>query len=475
MTAAVPAAPRPLSGHRRDQPRLRAPHRGLRYELNVRLPELCGVWPLERDHPRDVGGAVQFLRGRYGADADVVQQYFYLGHYVGGPLPGEALEQVRTGLAQLRAGGFSVVLRFAYDHSFLPRRPYTLEDVLTHIHQLGPIVSEFADIVTVWQAGFLGLWGEWGASIHPLSTDPEVATAVLTALLAELPDDLHTQVRYHAKSRLVTDASVRARIGFHNDYFTLSDDGMDLFRPEEEGWPDYVAASGTMPMDVELPWDGEQGVDDYPWDEPLDPVAAARRLQTLRTDTLGIVHNAHVTLAAWRRTPVTSAELGAAGLGVASDWFRDGDDLPGVRTWFEYLRDHLGYRLEGRWWSAAVAGGSLTVRLELRNVGFSAPLRPWVVSFVLLGADGAAVAEQRVDTDPRTWGPGGRAEDAPSAPAPVLLSAEFDTAALPDLAGLRLGVRLRDPHGEGPTPVPLANAETTLLGDVNVLGAITGE
>jgi hypothetical protein len=61
----------------------------------------------------------------------------------------------------------------------------------------------------------------------------------------------------------------------------------------------------------------------------------------------------------WRSEPVTKADLEAVKLPVSDGWFEDAFGQPVARVWFDYLRDHLGYRLEVReatWPRSAAAG-----------------------------------------------------------------------------------------------------------------------
>merc|ERR1712216_565364 len=80
---------------------------------------------------------------------------------------------------------------------------------------------------------------------------------------------------------------------------------------------------------------------------------------------------------------------------------------------YEYIRDHLGYRLELR--SASLptqldftdAGDDLTftVGAALVNWGFAAPISPRPIQLVILAANGTIVWQSETMGDPRDWQP----------------------------------------------------------------------
>jgi hypothetical protein len=105
---------------------------------------------------------------------------------------------------------------------------------------------------------------------------------------------------------------------------------------------------------------------------------------------------------AWKDTPITAAELAAGRYPFSPDYFAGAE-----RTAFEYIRDHLGYRLEARqtrFDTTARHGGTLHIELELINRGFAAPVNPREIIFVLGHASGA-IFEIPSGVDARTLQP----------------------------------------------------------------------
>ena len=89
-------------------------------------------------------------------------------------------------------------------------------------------------------------------------------------------------------------------------------------------------------------------------------------------------------------------------------YFRDiyGNELP--RTQFEYVRDHLGYRIEmqrATFPKTVSRDEELIIEADLINRGFSAIHNPRPVYFVLIDADGRVTELPVENADPRKWQP----------------------------------------------------------------------
>ncbi|MDJ1138495.1 DUF4874 domain-containing protein [Streptomyces iconiensis] len=457
---------------------LNNPHRGFRYEMSYNARDLTSPWPNEADHPADAARTLDLLRERYGPGAGVTQLYFYLYDYATTRIPDSALRNMQHIFDGLRTKGCTAVLRFAYDDGVRPARRYTVQDIQGHIRRLAPLVERNSDVVSVWQAGFLGAWGEWGPNHYDHQNYPEAVTAIMTALTEALPDGVETQMRYAELRRRVTANGPLEHIGFHNDYLTLGGGKWDYYVPGNPGWQDYLDVSATHVMDGEMPWDKGQSEDPYAWDEVIEPVACARRLHTLRWDTLSLVHNATVTIPAWKSGTLTERQVREAQLPVSDGYFRDRRGAAVTRSPFEYLRDHLGYRLEiqrVRHDRHPGARRRLRAEADVVNRGFSPPKHPRPVRLVLLDSAGRTVADADTGADWRTWQPSGGAEtDEAGRPAPV--ATVGGTLQVPRGAHgrHRIGLALPDPRGGGTgSAVRCANADVGWVNGVNVLAEVT--
>ncbi len=94
------------------------------------------------------------------------------------------------------------------------------------------------------------------------------------------------------------------------------------------------------------------------------------------------------------------------GLPVSDRYFHT---LSGERTMYEYIRDHLGYRLELINATLNEANGGATLDLSLVNRGFAAPQNPREIYFVILDQSNDIVdvilSDSNSDNDWRDWQP----------------------------------------------------------------------
>ncbi|NBE56548.1 DUF4874 domain-containing protein [Streptomyces boluensis] len=465
-------------GIRPDDPDGRAPlgtpRRGFRYEMSYNASDLSSPWKNEEDHSPDAAATLDLLEREYGPGAHLTQLYFYLWEYATTDIPQSALDNIEKVFAGLRRKKYAAVLRFVYDDGVREGRRYTVQHIQRHIAQLAPLVRRNRDVVAVWQAGFLGAWGEWHGSYYQHENYPEAVTEIMTTLVDALPPGMHTQVRYAEKRNMIQNEAILDRVGFHNDYMTLGEGEWDYYVPANPQWKTYLDVTTDRMVDGEMPWDKGQSEDPYAWSKVIPGVPTARRLQTLRYDSLSIVHNATVTVPAWRTTDMTEAEAREALLPVSDGYFRDRSGKAVPRSQFEYLRDHLGYRVEVREARHTLAGGRLDAEVDVVNRGFAPPKHPRPVRLVLLDAEGRTVASADTGADWRKWRPQGRAETTDDHGEPPV-STVRGTLTLPEVpAGTyRLGLALPDPDFDGAhLAVRCANATVAWVDGVNVVAEV---
>lgn len=123
----------------------------------------------------------------------LIFRYFYLENFRDKALTDEALQFFDKDMAAMREAGVKCVLRFAYT-SLETEPDAPLSIIQTHIDQLKPYLAKNADVIAVWQAGFIGSWGEWYYTTNNLNT-PSARKAVLDKLLEALPEGRVVQVR----------------------------------------------------------------------------------------------------------------------------------------------------------------------------------------------------------------------------------------------------------------------------------------
>ena len=179
-------------------------------------------------------------------------------------------------MAAMREAGVKCVLRFAYT-SLETEPDAPLSIIQTHIDQLKPYLAKNADVIAVWQAGFIGSWGEWYYTTNNLNT-PSARKAVLDKLLEALPEGRVVQVRtpqykqeylrLNGKPTTALTAAnaytngIAARIGHHNDCFMASETDYGTYQNVTED-KKYLGQEGLyLPMGGETcPPDGVSPAD----------------------------------------------------------------------------------------------------------------------------------------------------------------------------------------------------------------------
>ena len=408
---------RPVDKDGRDG--LSNPERGFRFEIGVgRLPSD----PVQFRYLRDLWPFPRYRRD----GVTVSQAYCYLSQFHSSAVSDEQIAALQADFDRARRDGVKFLLRFAYEFDGLKEGP-TTDRILAHIRQLTPLVRDNADVIYVLQLGWIGIWGEFHNSVHGIEHDPEAVGRVVAATLEMLPPGHPTMMRrmaYRARvlGTLGADgpltaaeawtAAPCARIGFFNDG-TLADwwdGGTFTEKPyAEEGEPDFdavVREGRYLPVDGELFWTGQ-----YSHPAFACGLRAIDRFRLHHYTTFSLVHgfseldqsSAPWTIDSWKATPVTAEELAFFKVPFDPAYF---EGVP-CRTAFEFIRDHLGYRLaatKADYSGAIVPGGAFEASVTLRNYGFSTPVKPRRPEFVLATPAGEAV-ELPADFDCRALQP----------------------------------------------------------------------
>lgn len=114
------------------------------------------------------------------------------------------------------------------------------------------------------------------------------------------------------------------------------------------------------------------------------------------------------TISRWTREPLNVSRLRADRLPVSAEYAAAAAGL----TTFDYIRDHLGYRIELRSATHKTAWDTAAEKLDfeatLTNFGFGAPVNPRPVQLVLLSGAGSAAAvvwRSPSFAQPQAWQP----------------------------------------------------------------------
>ncbi len=382
------------------------PERGFRFEIGVgKLPED----PIKFSHVTD-----QWPFPRFTDDGvTIAQAYCYLTQFWNSEISQEKLDALQADFDRARKDGVKFLLRFAYESDGINIDGPDLKRTLSHIQQLTPIVRKNIAVIYVLQIGWVGFWGEFHSSRHQLEKDPQAVAKIVSATLEMLPPERFTMMRRRdyktnalnviGDSREVTPETAysqapHARIGFFNDG-TLANfwDGCTFPLPPHAapGNPEFdlIAREGAfLPVDGELFWTKQAN-------DPKDQAGnlIAERFTVHHYTTFSLVHGnslldmnpAEWAIDLWKKQFVTPDLLKEKQLRFDPAWF---GNLP-ERSWYEYIRDHLGYRIALE--SAQIpefisAERNFTAKIVLKNYGFAAPVNQRKPVFALIGLDGSS-------------------------------------------------------------------------------------
>ena len=159
-------------------------------------------------------------------------------------LPQALLDDVRAGFARARECGLKVIVRVNYGHRG-PGGDYTTyedpaeEIILDHMSQLAPIWEENVDVIALFEAGFIGPWGEWHST--RMAKDELLQRKFFLQILKHTPKSRMVALRYPELKRSIFkrlqpidekeayQATDIARTGHHNDCFLSSPDDVGTY------------------------------------------------------------------------------------------------------------------------------------------------------------------------------------------------------------------------------------------------------
>ncbi len=313
----------------------------------------------------------------------LILMMYYLTNFIESPISDAALTNIEANFNLMREAGIKCVLRFAYKSSE-SNRPWdpTVEMTETHIAQLSPIIRRNSDVIAVWQAGFIGVWGEWYYSTNfgfP-AADFVKRNKVVDGLLAALPERRMVQLRTPALKLGITGTKVNesltaatafngtkvARIGHHNDCF--------LANASDYGTYGNIAVEKAY-LEKEtryLPMGGET-CNPSTYSGCLIALAEMQRFHWSYINS-----SYHMT--------------------VLNGWVTSGC--------MTEVKKKLGYRFvlnNGDYTSQAKPGGCFTAKINLVNQGWAAPYNPRDVEIILVKNDGSEKYWVRLPENPQFW------------------------------------------------------------------------
>ena len=314
---------------------------------------------------------------------------FHLTDFVNTPISEAYLQTIRTYFQSMRDGGLKCILRFCYSNGMNESdKPWDAEPSLTlsHVAQVKPLIQEFADIIYVVQAGFIGSWGEWYYTEN--YDDNATRKALVEALLDAVPDNRQIELRTPAfKMNLygysLADTLTRAtahlpnpkgRLAGHNDCFVASSNDQGTFRGNNDR--NYWAAESAYTI--------------------------------MGGETCDLSAYCHCQKQG--NIPGTLSELAK----YHYSYMHQGYHPDVLKRWktegcFEEIQKRLGYRYvldKGRFTKGPKAGEAFRVQLELHNEGYAPVQNPRDAELVLTDKSGSVIKTYPLNSDPRYWMPG---------------------------------------------------------------------
>lgn len=298
---------------------------------------------------------------------------FYLNP--NGPISTTTLNTLKSDLANLRAAGLKVILRFAYTDSRTGVNA-SYSQINSHIDQLAPILQANKDVILVWQAGFIGAWGEWyytSNSSNDFGDQGVISTSqwanrksIVDKMLSVLPNTyLSLRTPLFKRTLYGTGIDPLSRIGHHNDAFVASPDDYGTYVNKSIEYPYLSEDTKNVPMG------GEN-----------DNYDTARTNCTIAMQEMALFHWTYINSDYYQPT--------------LSNWSSQGC--------LDQMKKKLGYRFsitDATYPNSFNPGQNINITLNFKNDGFTTPFNPRPVFLVLYNSNNTYTFQ--LQTDPKKW------------------------------------------------------------------------
>lgn len=312
------------------------------------------------------------------------------------PISSKGLENLDALLRELEQMDKQLILRFLYDWDGKNEEyePESIDTIVQHIRQAGPLLRKYKDQIFTMQGLFIGNWGEMNgtkysdpASMRQLAEELMEATDPSTFLAVRMPMQwrMVTQIG-DASEVMPKDGTLASRLGLFNDGMLGSWSDYGTYgeqTKEEHGFFTYWNREEELEFQeilcTSVPMGGEVIIDN-PYNDFQNALQDMRRMHVTY---LNKDYDREV-LDKWAEYTVT--EEGC---------FQGMDGL-------SYMERHLGYRLLIDQASLAYqyVKDILSVDITLQNVGFAPIYHDTQVWIILRGEEGNALHAYQVEYDP---------------------------------------------------------------------------
>lgn len=336
----------------------------------------------------------------------MVLTIYYLGEFIDKPINDQMLNLIEQNMVTLRESGLKAIVRFAYSQSEDAATYDAPEDItLGHIAQLAPIIQRNIDVIAVFQAGFIGAWGEWWySSYYGNASAPNYTKRkqIIDALLGIIPNDRMISMRTPShKTKILNitfqdsltrseaySGTEKARLAHHNDCFLADANDMGTYVSTQSR--NYTAS------DSKYTCMGGETCAPSSYAECQKAISAMEKYHWsyLNKDYNRVVLN---------------------------DWKQNGC--------FDEVQKRLGYRFvlkSVEHPTNFTQEDDYNIVIKFDNIGFAAPYNPYVLKLIFRNTDGQIVYEHLSQEDPRFWFGGESIQISEKFELPQLPTGDYD-------------------------------------------------
>ena len=253
--------------------------------------------------------------------------------------------------------------------------------IVRHTKQLKDVIAEYSDTIHTISCGFVGAYGEWASTYQRPSVDYATIIKAITENLA-VPNNLFFSIRSPSYKNLVGKD--------YEHYWSISHNNDAMFGQQTKGWDSGGYSVGTPDWEqvtkeaAYTPQGGEMFVNGN--------LIKTERVPSGMEIILECYYHRHTSMSFWHgyldaykednvmkrwqnNEQVTPQSLSAEGVLFDPYWFVDDDGEAVERDPYQFIRDHLGYRIvatSSRVKGVFKTGEELSFEIKLKNYGFAA-------------------------------------------------------------------------------------------------------
>ena len=336
--------------------------------------------------------------------------YFYITEWRDEELSDDLLRFFDIYFQMCREKKWKNMLRICYCNSHEDITTGASESwMIRHIKQLEStgVIARNADTIHTIECGFIGAYGEMGEIYqHPPINDVNVIKAINERLA--VPNNLYYSVRRPMYKNLVDKS--------YEHYWNISYNCDAMFGYQSYGWKEFEAGTDEWKQieneGAYTPQGGEMLVNASTVGTGCVPTGMEMIKQCYfhHHTSMSFWHgyrevmNQDNVMTRWMKQEITPKLLEAEGIIYDPAWFLDENGAAVKRNCYEFIRDHLGYKITAKTaslnWSANESE-KMKVNMSFVNYGFAAAFN-LESGFAILDSEGKVVSEVKAG-DPEKW------------------------------------------------------------------------